>query len=181
MPARRQLAIRAQIDTQPEAARAGPASLICLHDRPRRQIPHMYPPVVRCAREVLLPAVERDRPHVCHALALRLRRGDVEVQGPVARGGVAPPDLDVAAKADGGGDGAVAAACRGRDVVRAELVCVEGLGDGEAAGSVGGVVDIDGRGAAAREEGVGGRGERENVGRVGLGASISETRPWAQR
>lgn len=135
MPRSRQVPIRTQIHTQSKAPRAGPTRLIRPVQRPGLQVPHVYAPIVRRAREVLLLAVERDGPDVAAALALRLGGVDLEVEREVARRRVAAPDLDVAAEADRRRDGARAVGGeRGcGDVVRAELVGREGLREGEGA------------------------------------------------
>lgn len=171
MARRRELPIPTQVDTQPKAPRARPARLIRLHQLPALEIPHVYSSIVRRAREVLFRAIQRDGPYVAAALALRLGGRDFEVERKLARGRVvAAPDLDVAAEADRRGDGAAAVVGGQRsrgDVVRAELVCGEGLREGEGAGGVGGAVDVDCGGAAAGEEGGRGGGEGEDLGGVG--------------
>lgn len=169
MPRRRELPIRTQVHTQPKTARARATRLVGLHELPALQVPDMYPPIVRRARQVLLLAVERDGPHVAAALALRLGGRDLEVEREVPGRRVAAPDLDVAAEANRRRDGACAVGGKRGcgDVVRAELVRGEGLRDGEGARGVGGAVDVDRGGAAAGEEGGRGGGEGENLGSVG--------------
>lgn len=164
--ARRQLAIRTQVDAEPEAACVCTARLVRLHDLFALEVPHVYPTVVRCTCQILFLAIQRDCPYIPAAFGLGLRRCDLKVKSPVARVGVAPPYLYVSAKADRGCDLPVAASGGGRNVVSAELVRIERLSDGKSARGIGGAVDVDGRGAAAGEQVVRRCTEGEYIGRV---------------
>lgn len=94
----------------------------------------MYPPIVACARQVFLIVCQRDGPDIPCTFRLRLGGCDLKIQLEVARDGVATPDLDIAAKSNRSRCPSEAATRCGRDVVGAEFVGVEGLGDGEGAG-----------------------------------------------
>lgn len=133
MPSRRQLAIWTKVHTKAEAARTSAARLVRLHNTLGLQIPHDYPSVVGCARQVLLLTIQRDRPHIATALLLRLSGGDVKVERKVAGGRIASPDFHITAKAYGRCYCAVAAAWGGCNVMCTKLVCGEGLCDWERA------------------------------------------------
>lgn len=133
MPSRRQLAIWTEVHAQAEAARTSATRLVRLHNTLGLQIPHDYPSIVGCARQVLLLTIQRDSPHVAAPLLLRLGRGNVKVERKVAGGRIAPPNFHVTAEAHGRCYRAIAAAWGGGDMMCAELVCGEGLRDGERA------------------------------------------------
>lgn len=93
----------------------------------------MYLSIMAGASQVFLVVRQRHSPHVTTAPALRLRRCDLEIERKVAGDGVAPPDFDITTEAHRYCRLSMAATWGGRDVVGAEFVGVERLGDGEGA------------------------------------------------
>lgn len=143
MTTRRHLAIGAQIHTQAKAARSSTPSVVFLHNLFALNIPHVYSSIVRRASKVLFLTVQRNCPDITGALRLGLRGCNLRIQGPVASGRVAAPYLDVTTEANTCCNTAGAAARGCRDVMCAQLVGCEGLGDGEGTAGVGRAVDVD--------------------------------------